>query len=189
MNLNQLTIIGFLGKNAETKQLPNGSSITNFSVATNRSWKDEKGKWKARRSGISMIAFGQRYAQMTPRLLKGTLVFVQGELSTREYKRANAVTVRKTAVEHLIHQLAVELKAEIIRVLDPSSNTDPSELTEPAVEDEVSPQGAAKPNWCTAWRILVYVIDITLLQSIRYMVDGMGFEPTTPTLRTWCSPN
>ncbi len=21
------------------------------------------------------------------------------------------------------------------------------------------------------------------------LVDGMGFEPTTPTLRTWCSPN
>jgi hypothetical protein len=37
MNLNQLTILGFIGKNAETKQLPNGSSLTKFSVAmTNR---------------------------------------------------------------------------------------------------------------------------------------------------------
>ena len=24
---------------------------------------------------------------------------------------------------------------------------------------------------------------------VRDLVDGMGFEPTTPTLRTWCSPS
>ena len=34
MNLNQLTIIGFIGRNAETKQLPNGTAVTKFSVAT-----------------------------------------------------------------------------------------------------------------------------------------------------------
>ena len=37
MNFNQLTIIGFIGKNAETKQLPNGTPVTKFSVATTRS--------------------------------------------------------------------------------------------------------------------------------------------------------
>jgi single-strand DNA-binding protein len=30
MNLNQLTIIGFIGRNAETKQLPNGTSVIKF---------------------------------------------------------------------------------------------------------------------------------------------------------------
>jgi single-strand DNA-binding protein len=34
MNLNQLTIIGYIGKNAETKQLPNGTPVIKFSVAT-----------------------------------------------------------------------------------------------------------------------------------------------------------
>jgi hypothetical protein len=48
MNLNQFTIIGFIGRNAETKQVPNGTSVTKFSVATTRSWKDDKGEWKDR---------------------------------------------------------------------------------------------------------------------------------------------
>jgi hypothetical protein len=37
MNLNQLSIIGFIGKNAETKYLPNGTPVTKFSVATKNS--------------------------------------------------------------------------------------------------------------------------------------------------------
>jgi hypothetical protein len=37
MNFNQLTIIGYIGKNAETKQLTNGTPVTKFSVATTRS--------------------------------------------------------------------------------------------------------------------------------------------------------
>jgi single-stranded DNA-binding protein len=46
MNFNQLTIIEHIGKNAETKQLPNGPPVNTCSVATTRSWKDDKGEWK-----------------------------------------------------------------------------------------------------------------------------------------------
>ena len=46
MNLNQLSIIGFIGKNTETKYLPNGTPVTKFSVATKKSWKDENDEWK-----------------------------------------------------------------------------------------------------------------------------------------------
>jgi integrase len=46
MNLNQLSIIRFIGKNAETKSLPNGTPVTKFSVATKHSWKDENDTWQ-----------------------------------------------------------------------------------------------------------------------------------------------
>jgi single-strand DNA-binding protein len=59
MNLNQLTIIGFVAKNAETKQLPNGSSVTKLSVATTKSWNDEKGEWKSKTQWHNVIAFGK----------------------------------------------------------------------------------------------------------------------------------
>lgn len=87
MNLNQLTIIGFIGKTTETKPLPNGSRVTKFSVATTKSWKDENDGWKSKTQWHTVVAYGQGFAQMAPRLLKGTLVFVQGELTTREYDR------------------------------------------------------------------------------------------------------
>jgi len=47
---------------------------------------------------------------LTPRLLKGTLVFVQGELTTREYDRTIHVRNGKKVIDHVVQQLAVELK-------------------------------------------------------------------------------
>ncbi len=136
MNLNQLTIIGFIGKNAETKQLPNGVVITKFSVATTKSWKDDSGDWKSKTQWHNVIAFGQSFAHMAVRLVKGSLVFVQGELTTREYDRTIQVPTGKEIVDHVIQQLTVELKAEMIRPLDRSAvNT--IELAPPTDEDEV----------------------------------------------------
>jgi single-strand DNA-binding protein len=137
MNLNQLTIIGFIGRNAETKQLPNGTSVTKFSVATTRSWKDDKGEWKDKTQWHNVVLFGQGFAQLTPRLLKGTHVFVQGELSTREYDRTVTVPNGKKSIEHVIRQLAVELKADTVRILDRTGNTDPGAAAQPPAEEDV----------------------------------------------------
>lgn len=136
MNLNQLTIIGFIGKNAEAKQLPNGAMIKKFSVATTKSWKDDSGDWKSKTQWHNVIAFGQSFAQMAVRLLKGSLVFVQGEPTTREYNRTIQVPNGKKIVDHVIQQLTVELKAEMIRPLDRSAVT-ATELAQSADEDEV----------------------------------------------------
>jgi single-strand DNA-binding protein len=43
---NQLTIIGYLGKDATSKQLPNGTPVIKFSVATKKSWQDQDNKWQ-----------------------------------------------------------------------------------------------------------------------------------------------
>jgi single-strand DNA-binding protein len=121
MNLNQLTIIGFCGANAETKYLPNGTPITKFSVATKRSWKDENNEWKEKTQWHNVVAFGKGFAQFADRLIKGAHVFVQGELTTREYDRTIKVANGKgKTIEHTVQQLAVELKADTIRLLDRS---------------------------------------------------------------------
>src|SRR3954453_21624340 len=70
MNLNQLTIMGFIGQNADTKQLASGTTVTKFSVATTRSWKDDKGQWKQRTQWHNVLAFGHGFAQMASRLVK-----------------------------------------------------------------------------------------------------------------------
>jgi single-strand DNA-binding protein len=136
MNFNQLTIIGFLGKNAETVQLANGTPVTKFSVATTRSWKDDKGEWKTRTQWHNVVAFGQGFAQLAPRLSKGAHVFVQGELTTREYERTIQVPNGKKTIEHAIQQLVVELKAETVRLLDRSSETQPETTSEAPDQNE-----------------------------------------------------
>ena len=136
MNFNQHTIIGFIGKNAETKQLSNGTPVTKFSVATTRSWKDDQGEWKDKTQWHNVVAYGNGFAQLASRLGKGTHVFVQGELITREYDRTIQVPNGKKTIEHVIQQLAVELKADIIRLLDRPSNAGASE-TPAATNDDV----------------------------------------------------
>jgi single-strand DNA-binding protein len=128
MNFNQLTIIGFIGQNADTKQLASGTTVTKFSVATTGSWKDDKGEWKQRTQWHNVLAFGHGFAQMASRFVKGAHVFVQGELTTREYDRTISVPSGKKSIERVIQQLAVELKADTIRILDRSANSEPSEV-------------------------------------------------------------
>ena len=70
MNLNQLSIIGFLGKDAETKYLPNGTAVTKVSVATKRSGKDESNEWKEKTQWHNVVAFGKGFEQLANRLVK-----------------------------------------------------------------------------------------------------------------------
>ncbi len=134
--INQLTIVGFVGKNAETKYLANGTPVVKFSVATRKAWKDEQGEWKDRTQWHNVIAYGKGFEPIAERLVKGSLVFVQGELTTREYDRTIRVTVSKKAVDHVIQQLVVELKADAVRVLDRSVNSQ-SDAAEPIHDGEV----------------------------------------------------
>ena len=118
MNLNQLSIIGFLGKDAEQKSLQNGTSVVKFSVATKRSWKDKNDDWQERTQWHQVVGFGDGFAKLAERLAKGAHVFVQGELTTREYDRIIKVPNGKKVIEHQMKQLVVELKADTIRILD-----------------------------------------------------------------------
>jgi single-strand DNA-binding protein len=118
MNLNQLTIIGFIGRDAEIKYLPNGTPVVKFTVATKKSWKDETDGWKEKTQWHSVVAFGERFAKAAGRLVKAAHVFVQGELATREYDRTITIREGKETIEHAIPQLVVELPADSIRILD-----------------------------------------------------------------------
>ena len=117
--------------------MTNGTAVTKFSVATTRSWKDGKGEWKQKTQWHNVLAFGEGFAQMAPRLVKGTHVFVQGELTTREYDRTITVPNGKKSIEYVIQQLAVELKADTVRVLDRIGNSEPSAATHTVAEDDV----------------------------------------------------
>jgi single-stranded DNA-binding protein len=83
-----------------------------------KSWKDDQGEWKDRTQWHNVIAYGKGFEHIAERLVKGSLVFVRGELTTREYDRTIQVTVGKKPVDHVIQQLVVELKADAVRVLD-----------------------------------------------------------------------
>ena len=80
---------------------------------------------------------GNGFAQLASRLSKGAHVFVQGELTTREYNRTIQVPSGKKTIEHVIQQLVVELKADTVRLLERSSSAQPASESELTDHDEV----------------------------------------------------
>jgi hypothetical protein len=61
VNLNQLSIIGFVGNHAKTKFLPIGTPVVKFSVATKKSWKREKKEWKGKTQWHNVVGHGKGF--------------------------------------------------------------------------------------------------------------------------------
>ena len=90
MTLNRLTLIGFLGADAEEKNGNNGSSFTIFSVATKTSWKNVDGGWESKTEWHQCVA-NSKLAGFAATLKKGAHVQIEGELRSRKYEK-NGVT-------------------------------------------------------------------------------------------------
>jgi single-strand DNA-binding protein len=103
--MNQLTIIGFTGREAETYYTTNGTLVTTLSVATKESWKDASGVWQSRTEWHRVVLFS-RLAEYARTLAKGSHVMVQGSVRTREYD--------KDGLKHRVF----ELRADSIGKLD-----------------------------------------------------------------------
>ena len=96
MYLNNVTLTGFVGGDAETRTTKNNTTFTAFSLATKNSWKDRgTGEWTSRTEWHRAVVFG-RLTAFAATLKKGDHVQIQGQLRTREYVKDEA---KKTVTE------------------------------------------------------------------------------------------
>ncbi len=83
-SVNKVILLGHLGKDAETKFTPSGTSLTQFTLATNRRWKDQQtGEWKEETDWHRCVLW--RSENVSNYLLKGKQVYIEGRLQTRSY--------------------------------------------------------------------------------------------------------
>ena len=80
--MNVITIAGQLGKDAETRYLPNGDPVASFSVADSQG-KDKPTVW------WNCSLFGKRAESLAQYLSKGQAVTVSGTVTEREYTDKN----------------------------------------------------------------------------------------------------
>jgi len=102
-SVNKVILVGNLGRDAETKYTPSGTSVTNFSLATTRRWKDQQsGEWKEQTDWHRVKYW--RAENVANYLLKGKQVYVEGRLETRSYDDKDGKKVYTTEVvcEHLV---------------------------------------------------------------------------------------
>lgn len=86
MYLNKVTIYGNLTRDPELKTLPSGVSVVNFSVATNRTWKDKQGQKQDSTEFHNLVAFGRTAEIINQYLKKGEPIYVEGRLQTRSWE-------------------------------------------------------------------------------------------------------
>jgi single-strand DNA-binding protein len=86
-SLNKVLLIGNLGKDPETRFMPNGNAVCNFSIATTESWKDKQSGQKQEKTEWHNISMYGRLAEIAGQYLKkGSSVYIEGRLQTRKWQ-------------------------------------------------------------------------------------------------------
>ncbi|MCH6575630.1 MAG: single-stranded DNA-binding protein [Bacteroidetes bacterium] len=102
-SLNKVMLIGNLGRDAETRFTTNNLSVTNFSIATTRSFKDKDGNWQNETTWHNLTGFNLS-DYYKDNLKKGKKFYIEGRISKRDYndKDGNKRTSTDVIVERLI---------------------------------------------------------------------------------------
>ena len=85
-NLNKVLLIGNLTRDPELRYIPSGSAVATFTVAVNRVYKDQAGEKKEQTSFLRVVVWGRRAEVCGEYLSKGSPVFVEGRLQSRDWQ-------------------------------------------------------------------------------------------------------
>jgi single-strand DNA-binding protein len=86
---NQVTIMGNLTKDPETRSTPSGQSVTNLSVAVNRSWTGKDGQAQDSVDYFDCVAWGKAGEIIAQYTQKGSKLLLSGRLQTRNWEDKN----------------------------------------------------------------------------------------------------
>jgi single-strand DNA-binding protein len=123
MHLNRVTLIGFIGNDAE-KKVAGTTNIAVFSIATKTSWKNDSGSWESRTDWHRCVAFG-KLANFAGTLTKGAHVAIEGELRSREYDREVTVGAEKTAITQRVWEIRVDTILKLDRAARGEESAEP----------------------------------------------------------------
>ena len=88
--VNKVIIVGNVGKDPETRFLPNGGAVTNLTIATSESWKDKQtGEQKEKTEWHRVVFFGKLAEIVSSYVNKGSKLYVEGSLRTRKWQDNN----------------------------------------------------------------------------------------------------
>jgi len=125
--LNQVQVIGRLGKDPETRYSASGDAVCSFSVASSESYKDKSGQKQEKTEWFRCVTYKQLAEICGQYLTKGQLVYISGSLQTRQYKD-------KQGVEKSI----TEVKVRDMKML--GRNEETKQTAEPKPKADVTPE-------------------------------------------------
>jgi len=124
--LNQISLIGYLGKDPELRYTPNGKATAKFSVAVSRVWTTPEGERREETTWFPCVAWSKTADYAVKYLAKGKRVFVQGRMSSRDWTDPQGI--KKSFWEVVVTQ---------IENLSPKANGENGNGAAPAVDVEL----------------------------------------------------
>lgn len=121
--INYVIVAGNLTKDPIFRQTTNQTPVVNFSLASNRRYKDSSNQWQEDVCYIGIVAWNKLAESCKERLKKGSAVLVDGELQSRNWK---------TDEGH--NRSIVEIKARRIQFLNKRVMKDENEIDDKIIE-------------------------------------------------------
>jgi single-strand DNA-binding protein len=85
-SLNKVFLIGNLTRDPELRYIPSGSAVATFTIGVNRVWKTPTGEKKEQATFIRIVVWGRRAEVCGEYLTKGSPVFVEGRMQSRDWQ-------------------------------------------------------------------------------------------------------
>jgi single-strand DNA-binding protein len=98
MSLNRAQLIGNLTRDPELRQIPGGSTVASFSIATNFSWTDSSGQKQDKAEFHNIVAWRKLAEICGQYLKKGAKVFIEGRIQTRDWEGEDGVKRYRTEI-------------------------------------------------------------------------------------------
>lgn len=98
MYINKAIIFGNMTRDVELKVLPSGNKVANFSLATNRVWKDATGKKNEAADYHNIVFYGKPAEIIAQYMRKGSTIMVEGRITTRSWDAQDGTKRYRTEI-------------------------------------------------------------------------------------------
>jgi single-strand DNA-binding protein len=118
--INYVIVAGNLTKDPIFRQTTNKTPVVNFSVASNRRYKDSSNQWQEDVCYVGIVAWNRLAESCKDRLKKGSAVLIDGELQSRSWKtddghNRSIVEIKARRIQFLNKRVYVnDVKLEVI---------------------------------------------------------------------------
>ncbi len=96
--VNKVFLLGNLGRDPELRSTDSGTTVANFSIATNRRWNGRDGNKKEQVEWHNIVCFGRQAEVAGQYLNKGKQIFVDGRIQTRSWEDQSGETRYRTEI-------------------------------------------------------------------------------------------
>ena len=100
-SLNKAMIIGRLGQDPDVRYTQSNTAVANMSIATSERYKDNMGEWKENTEWHRVVAWGRTAEICQEYLKKGSLVYIEGPIQTRQWEDKEGQTRYTTEIKAL----------------------------------------------------------------------------------------